>query len=368
MRKLTHFLKNSAWLGGLLALPLISLASPTNKICLTGRIVESLPSYGRGMQDAAHLALKQSGLAGKVKIESFFYNNSPLSPISAYHRMLKSGCSAIVGFAYLSDLKLVAKVQKNLTIPIFTSYANTEFDKPIAKNIFIFRPSYHLLARKMLAFMKKHYQKINRVLLVTEVSRDSMKAYKRAYVSLLKQSNIQFETFDFLESGHDLVKNLKSYLKTQKKFDFIFLLSGAISAAKVVDNLNERNTVFIGTENYGSSSSATFYIRLKKRDIESYFIRSLDLLKPNKLLAGFECAYRATYHIKPLILSAYTYDAVRLSLASLKQYGTLSTEAVKKTVYHGITGIRSGSGQFSPSRQWIILKVSDKGYQYVKAS
>ena len=97
-----------------------SVANPQShiKICLTGRIVENLASYGQSFLNAAFLAKDQSSLTHTVEIKSYFYNNRPLEPIYIYNQMVRDGCSAIIGFEYLSDLLLAVKEQKNDTIPL----------------------------------------------------------------------------------------------------------------------------------------------------------------------------------------------------------------------------------------------------------
>lgn len=47
------------------------------KICLTGRIVENLKSYGQSFLNAANLAKDQSDPTNKVKIKSYFYKPTP---------------------------------------------------------------------------------------------------------------------------------------------------------------------------------------------------------------------------------------------------------------------------------------------------
>jgi len=41
------------------------------KICLTGRIVENLKSYGQSFINAAYLAKEQDGLTNEVEIKSY---------------------------------------------------------------------------------------------------------------------------------------------------------------------------------------------------------------------------------------------------------------------------------------------------------
>lgn len=360
-----RFLKNLSITAIVACFPLIALGTPPT-ICLTGRIVENLPSYGQSFVDAAHLAVEQSQLKQPVTIKTFFYNDRPLAPLSVYQQMLKANCSAIIGFEYLSDLLLVAKMQSNKSLPIFTSYASTLGNDDLPKNIFIFRPSYRFFAKKMLDFLQQKYGKLGRVLLVTEVSRDAMKEYQQAYIEQFRKRHIQYNTFEFLENDKNVVAKLNQFLTGKKPYRFVFLLSGAIASEKVANALNDQKTVFIGTENYGSSSAQSFYVRLTNKNIQSYFIRNLDLLKANKKLLDFEKLYENKYHQKPLLLSAYTYDATRIILQAIKSSGSISLKNIFNVHYNGVTGVKVKNGRFYRSPETIILKVSPNGYQYVE--
>ena len=97
-----------------------AVAHPKIKICLTGRIVENLQSYGQSFLNAAYLSKEQNDASNQVEIKKYFYNNRPLEPINIYDKMVRDECSAIIGFEYLSDLLLAIKEQKNQQIPIFT--------------------------------------------------------------------------------------------------------------------------------------------------------------------------------------------------------------------------------------------------------
>src|SRR5579872_4478186 len=87
-------------------------AKSSSILCLTGRIVKSLPSYGDSFINAAKLAIEQNNLKNDVKIKTYFFDNTPLEPIRIYNKMEAEGCTAIIGFEYLSDLLLVVKAQQ----------------------------------------------------------------------------------------------------------------------------------------------------------------------------------------------------------------------------------------------------------------
>lgn len=87
--------------------------------------MENLKSYGQSFLKAAQLATDE--YSNMVDIKSYFYNNRPSEPIHIYNQMIDEGCSAIIGFEYLSDLLLAVKAQKTETIPIFTSSSTLHF-------------------------------------------------------------------------------------------------------------------------------------------------------------------------------------------------------------------------------------------------
>lgn len=335
------------------------------KICLTGRVVENLKSYGQSFLNAAFLAKEQNNIGDKVEIKAYFYNNRPLEPMHIYNQMVNDGCSAIIGFEYLSDLLLAIKEQKNDTIPIFTSYASTTNKDKLPKNIFIFMPSYDYLAEKMLNYLHDRYKKMDDILLITEINREEMLKYKDVYSIALKKDHIKYTTFDFLENDNNFERKIKKFLN-KKKYQYVFLLSGAIASAKIADIINDHNTIFIGTENFGSSVSQTFFIRLKDKNIRSHFIRNLDFIKPNDSLSKFENTYTKNYHEKPTILAAYTYDAMRIILKALNKTGTINTNSILGINYRGITGASLKNHHFYRSTNSVILSVNHDGYVYEK--
>ena len=341
------------------------IAQPQIKICITGRVVENLKSYGQSFINAAYLARDENKLADKIEIKKYFYNNSPLEPIHAYKQMLNDGCAAIIGFEYLSDLLLVVTEQQNNSdnIPIFTSYASTTDNEQLPKNIFIFMPSYNFQAKKMLRYLQKRFTKIENVLLITEINREEMRKYKDVYSYELKKKKIKHDTFDFLENDNQILDKLNRFLN-KNKYKYVFLLSGAIASAKIADAINDNNITFIGTENFGSSVSQTFFMRLNNKIIHSYFLRNLDFLKPNPRLLKFERIYTQKFHEKPTILAAYTYDAMNILLKSYIRMGAVNTHNIYLINYNGVTGAYLKDTKFNRSINSIILSVTKDGYAY----
>ena len=313
------------------------------------------------------MAVDSSAVKDDIQIKDFFYDDRPLSPLGAYHDMVAADCSAIIGFEYLSDLILVEHLQQDTNIPIFTSYASGLTNTDFSKNIFVFRPSYNSLSQKMLDFLLKKYGSIDSVLLVTQVSRDSMKAYKSAYESQLDKHSIDYDSFDFLENDKDLETKINDYVANHNtKYKYVVLLAGAIDSAKVANALSDNSIIFIGTENFGSTYAASFYIRLKNKKENAFFIRNLDFVNADESLKDFEREYTETYQNTPLLISAYTYDATKIILESYNTFEKVNPSVINKINYEGITGAEVSNGKFSPSSEYIILTTTDVGYEEIK--
>ena len=358
-------LLNTAKITSLIASILICNQASAITLCLTGKIVKSLPTYGESFINAAYLAKEQNNSNHPVVIKTYYYDNKPLEPIRIYTQMKHDGCSAIIGFEYLSDLLLVIKTQKDTSIPIFTSYASTNQSEELPKNIFIFMPTYNFLAQKMLGFLQNKFGEMHDVLIITEENRIEMQKYKEAYSELLKDRRIKFDTFDFLEDDSQLDKKLSGVL-SHKNYKYVFLLSGTIAAAKIADRMNSPNTIFIGTENYGSSINQSFYIRLNNKNIHSFFIRNLDFLNASNALNNFQTSYEKRYHSKATLLSAYTYDAANILIRSYDKTGSMSVDSILHNNYHGLTGAHVKNNTFYRSKEFVILSVDKNGYRYEK--
>lgn len=348
-----------------LSMILVSNVGFAGTLCLAGRIVKSLPTYGESFSNAAYLARKQQGLADKIKIANYFYDNKPLEPARIYQKMREDGCNAIIGFEYLSDLLLVAKTQPDEKITIFSSYASTLKGDQLPKNIFLFMPLYNVLAEKMIHFLIDRFKKIDHVMLMTEIDREEMKKYKIAYSEVLHKDHIRFDTFDFLEDDANLESKLQTYLK-EKKYCFIFLLAGTNSSSRIANIMDHKNIIFIGTENFGSSVYQSFYIRLNNKKIQSYFIRNLDFLNSNSLLIKFQTDYAKRFHSKPTLLSAYTYEAANILMAAYKKSGNFNSASILNTHFYGLTGASIKNHAFYRSQNSIVLSVGKNGYQYEK--
>lgn len=343
--------------------PGIAAAGNQAKICLTGRVEKNFPSYKQALINSVQLAVGESEIKNQIIIGSFFYDDRPLSSIEAYHNMLTENCSAIIGFEYLSDLLLVQKIQEDSNIPIFTSYASGLYNSDFKENIFIFRPSYSDMTSLMLKFLQHKYGKISPVLLVTQVSRDSMTAYKAAYIRQFKRANIGYDTFDFVENDIGQTEKIKTYINTHKKnYKFIFLLSGAIDSAKIVNTIDDNSNIYIGTENFGSSSASSFYLQLNNKKTKAYFIRNLDFVDADDGLRDFSEKYKKKFKSGPLLISAYTYDATKIILETYREFGVINKENIVKIKYRGVTGVEINKEEFFHSKKYIILESTEAGY------
>lgn len=344
---------------------LIMAQSPV-KICLTGRAVENFKSYGQSFQNTAEFAVENNKISKKIELKSYFFNNRPLEPLRVYQKMIHDGCSAIIGFEYLSDLLLALKEQKNTEIPIFSSYASTITTDVLPDNVFLFMPHYNFLANKMVEYLQSRSNKLQDVLLITEINRDDMRKYKDAYSDILNKASIPFDTYDFLENDTIPSARFSTFLG-KRKYKYIFMLSGAIPSAKIANYLNNPEVVFIGTENFGSSVSQTFFMQLDNKKINAHFIRNLDFVKPGRHgLANFQKIYYEKYHENPTILSAYTYDAIQIIAKALIQNNAINTKNIMKINYRGITGAYLENNKFYRSDEYVILSINKDGYVYEK--
>ncbi|MCA0403910.1 MAG: amino acid ABC transporter substrate-binding protein [Proteobacteria bacterium] len=332
-------------------------------ICMTGKLETTLPEYKVAFLNAVDLALRQSVVKQKVLIKTFFYDSKPLSPIRAYNQMLRNHCAAIIGFEYLSDLLLITKLQKDEDIPIFTSYASSNSWEKLPKNIFLFMPSYDYHAKKMLEFLRTKFGLLNKVLIITEVDRIDLAKYKIAYEKQLKQEKIFYDQFDFIGNDEQSEKKLINFL-TNKTYSYVFIFSSAVASTKIIHLMNNHKIIFIGTENFGSSSNPSVFVRLNDKKISAYTIRNLDFLKSNTRLADYRREYIKQYKNIPNPLSVYTYDAMKILLKTIEKNQLINTAAVLKTNFNGITGAAIKDGEFCRSNQYVILSLSEKGFVY----
>ena len=346
----------------LLLITKIVIAEDNYKICLTGRIVKILPSYGESFINGANLSIDENGMSNKIELKTYLFENKPLEAISVYNKMLNDHCSAIIGYEYLSDLLLVSNTQKNELIPIISNYPSKNKSDIYPKNILLLMPDYDFLAEKMFSFIRNKYKSINNVLIISDVSRSEMIKYKKSYSEILTQNNIKFDTFDFLESDPLAEERVITDIKN-KSYKFVFMLSGSSSSSKIIEIMNNHKTIFIGTENFGSSANQTLYLMLKDKNINSYFSRNIDFLKQQENLDIFKHKYQNKYNKMPTLLSAYTYDAMNILINVIRKNLPLTNENMYKIDYNGISGVQIKNGIFNRSKYFSILKIEENGYR-----
>lgn len=332
-------------------------------ICMTGKLEVALPEYKVGFLNAVDLALNQSMASQYVQIKTYFYDNKPLSSLRAYRHMMHDDCAAIIGFEYLSDLLLVNKFQKNYDIPIFTSYASNNSKDKLSSNIFIFMPSYDYQAQKMLQFLNAKFGNIDKVLIITEVDRIDLAKYKVSYGKLLEQAKIAYDEFDFVGDDNQLEKKIAKFL-INKEYSFVFLLSSAVASTKAINLMNDHKITFIGTENFGSSTNQSLFVRLNDKKLSAYTIRNIDFLKQNKQLTKYKQLYIKKYAMMPSPLSAYTYDAMMIILKAIEKSHLVNTQTILDINFYGITGINISNKQFHRSNQYVILSINEQGFVY----
>lgn len=345
--------------------PVEDMAAST-KICLTGRIVKSLPTYGESFVNAVNLAISENDIESEIIVEKYFYDNKPLEPLRVYYKMIDADCNAIIGYSYLSDLLLIVKHQKDAAIPIFSPYASSYNLNELPRNIFIFRPGYGYLANKMFEFVQEKKTPIKKVLVATEINRNSMQQYKQAYIDILNAKNIEFDVFDFLETDVNVPQILQNFLKEKgTDYQVALLLSGAVSSALIANYLGVSNLILVGTENFGSEYAPSFYYR-RKNNSNTYFIRNLSFLSGERELNTFEKTYCERFADKPTLLSVYAYDATNIMSLALKHEGKLNADAIYKVSFKGLSGVELKNNRFRQSRKFSILSVHDDGYRYEK--
>ena len=64
--------------------------------------------------------------------------------------MVAESCSAIVGYEYLSDLRIISKMQPDIHIPILSTYSSALSTELPPKNIFELVPYYDFMATQLI--------------------------------------------------------------------------------------------------------------------------------------------------------------------------------------------------------------------------
>jgi ABC-type branched-subunit amino acid transport system substrate-binding protein len=67
----------------------------------------------------------------------------------------------------------------------------------------------------------------------------------------------------------------------------------------------------------------------------------------------------------PTLLSAYTFDAVKMIVTASKANNKLSMKEILRSNYNGITGVRINNQRSLKSNNYAILSVEEDGYKLV---
>lgn len=333
--------------------------SKSLNICIASRVGASLPAYKTAIYNAARLATEKYNI--DVTLTPFFYKN-PLDPIRIYDKMIESKCDAVIGYEYLTDVCLLEKTRK-INIPIFSLYGSNYKQSNILNNIFFLLPSYYSQAKDMLDYMKSKLSLNNnsKLLLLTNVSSESMKTYGKAYQSLLGKEHINYKKIIFADEDKDIVYKVLNELK-KDKYNFIIILSSSTQASDIINGVDSDKYTYIGTDMFGSSVAPTLLYQLKDLNNKIYFVRNIDTAFDKKV-SSFNQEYYKEFDIDPLMISLYAYDAVNVIIKSYKKFGFVATRSIDGINYNGISGINIANNKYNQSTHFTVLKVGKDGYE-----
>ena len=337
---------------------LIGFSKPLN-ICIASRVGASLPAYKTAIYDAARLATEKYNI--DVKLTPFFYKN-PLDPIRVYDKMIEAKCDAVIGYEYLTDVCLLEKNRK-INIPIFSLYGSNYKKSNIVNNIFFLLPSYYSQAKDMLGYMKSDLGLNNKskILLLTNVSSESMKSYGKAYQHIFRKEQINYKKIKFADEDKDIIYKALNELK-KDKYDFIIILSSSAQASEIINGVDSNKYTYIGTDMFGSSVAPTLLYQLKKTTNKIYFVRNIDT-GFDKSVSLFNKEYCKEFNIDPLMISLYAYDAVNVIIKSYSQFGFVAPRSIDGINYDGVSGINISKHKYNQSAHFIVLKVGKDGYE-----
>lgn len=329
----------------LLAIFLIpSLSFAKDKICLSDHIFKEFKSYGKSLENAVDLALKDA--KAHMAIEKFYFDKSPLAPIQVYKKMKVEGCSGIIGFSYLTDLLTLSKVIKSLDIPIFSPYGATLKIK-LGKNIKLLQPRQDKIALKIVEFIKDKFPKQN-ITVVTDLRRINMLEYKSALASILSGRNVRFV---------DVVKDEMKIDDVLKVRGVVITLTGTNIAADLIQKAHD-SVVFVGVETYGSKTSPSLMNLIGKETRKKiYAFRNLSFSARKSDLSEFYEKYKDHYGTLPTMLSIYGYDSARILINELQG---------KQKDYLGLSGIQYVNGEMKRSNLYSIVSPSNS-YELIQS-
>lgn len=354
----------------LLTLSNIALASKV-KICMTGTTVKQFPKYGEAFMNGAKLAAKEIKSNHQIEIKKFYYDRTALAPLKALDEMVKDKCHAIIGFSTGNDLFVVKdklKEEKIFTASIYGDPINEIKD---IDNLITFQPSEDYLLERLFKKVDPKLKKLKQVLIVTAVDRMAMNRYKSAYAKVLKNKGIQIHDVDVFEKTQN-INNIESFLKEDKNFDAIVLLTRVALGAKIVEKIRtktKQRPLILGTKYFGSTALPAFLRYLDNKDVEAYFSRHNCLCDENKDYKNFVLRYVNNYEKNPMVITANSYDLTHLIINAANNIKTVThsnlLEQLKKQKFKGLTGISIEPGLKLNHSKSFILEVTKEGYKKI---
>ncbi len=336
-------------------------------ICLTGKVENEYSFYQSSLINGVKLAINDIKPRFSYVVKSYFFGNDPLSALSTYHSMIKDGCSAIIGFEYLSDLKLISKKDLNKKIPIISPYSSSLDGENIPKNILMLMPKYDYLVNTMYDFMLKKWGVLSNILIVTETDRPDLVDYKLSYEKIFFVNQVKYDEFNYVQTDHYLEQELKNFI-AKRKYNFVIMLGGANTSIKILNTFNDANIKFIGTENFGSSNYQSVIPMITNPKVEAYVIRNIDYLSADSQIRVFKKRYEKMFFENPLPLSAYAYDAMSVVLMAYQKNHNFADDLFYKIDYKSITGITINNNIYHRSRKFSIINMRHDGADLCQGS
>lgn len=154
------------------------------------------------------------------------------------------------------------------------------------------------------------------------------------------------------------------------KPEVVFLPSYYVEAAIVIREARQMglDMPFLGGDGWDSQE----FLRVAGSAANnSYSANHFSPDDPSEVDAAFLAAFQKKFHRPPPPLSALTYDAVRLAADAIGRAGEDAPLAVKEALaltvdFHGATGTMDLSGDRTPDKPAVILRVEDGKFTYLE--
>jgi hypothetical protein len=293
-----------------------------------------------------------------------------MAPMKLYPQLKEAGCDAIIGFSYLADLLIFVEARKRdqsnafSRVPIFTPFATVEPEKKLdLQNVFFFNlPPSHLV-QSMFDYLNINH-KISDPIIITEINRLEMQAYRDAYDRIFRKNKWPVTHISIHENGALPQGQISAGLKQGRT---IVLLGGVVSSAKVINMAVNEKPLFVGTENFGSSTSMSLFNSLTSKNHSVLFVRQLDMLQKKQQESSFLKHYRTSFgNQDPSILAIYGYEAAKVMGLAVQKFQKLTAETIRKTKYYGGSGFTCDRSICEMRGQPTILRLTPNGYELAK--